>query len=127
MALWSATPAVARWARGWMGRLPRPVLTSAACFTEAGYLLREPRPVADLLDGGDYAVACLENEAGPLAALLRKHQDAPMTPADATVVRLSELHPRATVLTVDHRHFGSIYRRHGDARIPCDFASRAGA
>ncbi|MCX8089799.1 MAG: hypothetical protein N3I86_02535 [Verrucomicrobiae bacterium] len=40
--------------------------------------------------------------------------------ADACIVRLSELYPKAVVLTVDREHF-RIYRRFRNQIIPCDF------
>jgi hypothetical protein len=42
--------------------------------------------------------------------------------ADASIERLSELYPRAKVLTVDKTDF-TIYRRFGCKRIPSDFPS----
>ena len=41
--------------------------------------------------------------------------------ADAGIVRLSELHPRHTVLTVDKADF-KVYRRRDGKPVPCDFA-----
>jgi hypothetical protein len=43
-----------------------------------------------------------------------------MDAADAAIVRLSELYPHHTVLTVDREDF-KIYRRNGKQSIPCDF------
>jgi predicted nucleic acid-binding protein len=41
-----------------------------------------------------------------------------MDAGDASLVALSEAHPRCPVYTVDRRHF-SVYRRFRNERIPC--------
>jgi predicted nucleic acid-binding protein len=41
---------------------------------------------------------------------------------DASLVVLSELHPRATLITIDHRDF-SVYRRADGKPVPCLFPS----
>ncbi len=51
-----------------------------------------------------------------LAKLVAKYQDLPMSLADACLVRMAELTPDATVLTLN-RHFHT-YRLHGRQRIP---------
>jgi len=50
------------------------------------------------------------------SVLLEKYADAPMSLADACLVRLSELHRDSRVLTLD-RHF-LRYRRLGRSLIP---------
>ena len=47
---------------------------------------------------------------------MRKYRDVPLSLADATLVRLSEMHRDCRVLTFDS-HF-RIYRRHGNKTIP---------
>jgi len=51
-----------------------------------------------------------------LIALIRRYADLPMSLADATLVRLAEMHDHATIFTLDH-HF-RIYRKHGRRQIP---------
>jgi predicted nucleic acid-binding protein len=60
-----------------------------------------------------------QEEANALHGLIFKYRDR-MDLADASIVRLSELHPRAKVLTVDKADF-KIYRRFGREHIPCEF------
>jgi predicted nucleic acid-binding protein len=55
-----------------------------------------------------------EREA--LWKLIRKYEDLPMSLADASLVRLAELHPGASVFTLDS-HF-RVYRKHGRQQIP---------
>jgi uncharacterized protein len=51
-----------------------------------------------------------------LRALMRRYQNRPMSLADACLVRLSEIHNSAELLTLDSDF--RIYRRHGNKVIP---------
>ena len=55
-------------------------------------------------------------EAQALRVMLERYEDVPMSFADACVVRLSELYPRAEVWTTDSDF--TIYRRNRRAAIP---------
>jgi predicted nucleic acid-binding protein len=57
-----------------------------------------------------------EAEAAALESLMRRYEDAPMSLADACLVRLSEIHSDCRILTLD-AHF-KRYRRHGRHVIP---------
>jgi predicted nucleic acid-binding protein len=61
----------------------------------------------------DFAVA---PEHAALARLMAKYADLPMSLADACLVRMAELHPGATIFTVDE-HF-RVYRQHERKQIP---------
>jgi predicted nucleic acid-binding protein len=50
-----------------------------------------------------------------LTAIIRKYRALPMSFADACLVRLSEIHQGATVLTIDS-HF-RVYRKNGHESI----------
>lgn len=96
--------------------LPAPFLTCEPVLTEAFYLLgrvpQGPQRLFDLLEQGLLTVDFrLAKEAKALERLIRKYHDVPMSLADACLVRLAEIHPTATVFTLD-RHF-RIYRKHG--------------
>jgi hypothetical protein len=52
-----------------------------------------------------------------LAALAERHADRRPDLADLCLVRMSELHPRHSVITVDRRDF-RVYRRHKREVIP---------
>jgi predicted nucleic acid-binding protein len=120
VAVWSKTPARRRWARQWLGQAELPLLTSAANLQEAGWLLNNHiYPVQMVLDGDLELALDTQEEANALHGLISKYADR-MDLADASIVRLSELHPRAKVLTVDRTDF-KIYRRFGREAIPCDF------
>lgn len=101
--------------------LPPPFLTCEAGLTET-YFLLSPLPGGakrffEFLSSGMLEIDLLliaEHEA--LWKLVHKYEDLPMSLADACLVRLAELHPAASVLTLD-AHF-RIYRKHGRQQIP---------
>ena len=51
-----------------------------------------------------------------MTRLLRAYRNVPMSPADGCLVRMSELHPRAVVFTLDSDF--RIYRKLGRQTIP---------
>jgi uncharacterized protein len=109
------------WTREHLMALPRPLLTSEPVLTEAAFLLTRDGFDADelfaLVDAGVISVALQFNrERAALRSLLRKYRSVPMSLADATLVRLSELHRDSQIFTLDADFH--IYRRHGNKVIP---------
>src|SRR5262245_3348836 len=85
------------WVLDYAKALPRPLLTSEPVLTEAAFLLTRDGFDADelfaLADAGLIVVGVEFNrERAALRTLIRKYRDVPMSLADATLVRLSELH-----------------------------------
>lgn len=110
-----------QWAREHAKTLPRPLLTSEPVLTEAAFRLTRDGFDADelfaLAGAGVIAVGIEFNrERGALRSLMRKYRDVPMSFADATLVRLSELHRDCRVFTLDADF--RVYRRHGNKAIP---------
>ena len=104
----------------WKGLRP-PLLTCEPVLTEAAFLLkregRETDALFALLERGVIRVAiAVEKEQADLRALMRRYRNRPMSLADACLVRLSEIHRAAEVLTLDGDF--RIYRRHGNKVIP---------
>ncbi len=58
----------------------------------------------------------LENEADGVCRLIARYASVPMSFADACLVRMSEIHEAAILLTFDTDF--TIYRRHGRREIP---------
>ncbi len=109
-----------RWALRWLQRASLPLLTSAVNIFEAGWLVGSPEGIMRLVVEGDYKLALdFDAESEALYALMKKYPRQ-MDLGDAAIVRLSELHPHATVLTVDQTDF-RVYRRFRNQSIPCDF------
>jgi predicted nucleic acid-binding protein len=58
----------------------------------------------------------LDEELEAVGHLLHRYRSLPMSLADACLVRMSEIHPHSSVLTLD-THF-RVYRRNGRQTIP---------
>ena len=109
------------WATEEWKRLHPPMLTCEPVLTEAAFLLkREGRhtdPLFALLDRGVIRIGLsIQEQQADLRALMRRYRNRPMSLADACLVRLSEIHAHAEVLTLDSDF--RIYRRHGNKVIP---------
>ena len=109
------------WAVNQFVSLRPPVLSCEAVLSEACFLTRrnggEPADILRMVERRAFEIAFdLETEASSVEVLMRRYSDAPISLADACLVRLSELHRDCRVLTLD-RHF-TRYRRHGRQVIP---------
>ena len=98
-----------------------PMLTTEPVLTEAAHLLRRHRLDPVILvqwirRGAIHVGLQLEVEAGRIEELMRAYADQPMSLADASLVRLSELNPQARIFTTDSDFV--IYRRFGGQSIP---------
>jgi uncharacterized protein len=104
-----------------MGLLTPPLLTCEPVLTEACFLIQRsggrPADVLRKLQAGIIEVPLeVKTESAALETLMRRYEDAPMSLADACLVRLAELHADCQVFTLDS-HFRH-YRRHGRQVIP---------
>ena len=121
VAFLSAEEAVHEWAVSQFSALPTPFATCEPVLAETFFLLSRhpdgPRRFFELLASGllvvDFSILA---EQQNLAALIRKYRDLPMSLADACLVRMAELHPDASVFTLDS-HF-RVYRKNGRQTIP---------
>jgi len=109
------------WAVEQWKRLRPPLLTCEPVLTEATFLLQREGRDSDvlfvLLERGVIRIAlAVQEEQADLRALMRRYRNRPMSLADACLVRLSEIHTSAEVLTLDSDF--RIYRRHGNKVIP---------
>ena len=109
------------WAVEEWKRLRPPLLTCEPVLTEAAFLLkregRDTDPLFALLDRGVIRVGlAIQDQRADLRGLMRRYRNRPMSLADACLVRLSEIHEAAEVLTLDSDF--RIYRRHGNKVIP---------
>jgi hypothetical protein len=108
------------WARERITQIRLPAVTTAANLHEAGHVLDNHEGVMRMVIDGDLILALdFQEEALNLHRLMKKYAPR-MDLADAAIVRLSELYPDHTVLTVDETDF-TIYRRFGREKIKCDF------
>ena len=98
-----------------------PLLTSEAVLTEALHLLRRDGCDGDdlfaLTQAGIVTIGLrFDDEQTALRELMRRYRNVPMSLADATLVRLSEVHRDSRIFTLDSDF--RIYRRHGNKVIP---------
>jgi uncharacterized protein len=101
------------WAVALMKQVRSPMLITEPVLTEVAYFLRVDRvdidPMFQLLERDAVRLGPLVAEHWPrLRTLMARYEQ--MDLADASVVVMSEQHPRCQVLTVDRKDF-SIYRR----------------
>ena len=108
------------WIAAQAGGLPAPWLTCEAALTEAFHLVGEkgaPK-LKDLLRRNAVLLSFdLRDQLEAVLALMDKYADAPMSLADACLVRMSETLPDPLVLTTDADF--KIYRRHSRQIVPC--------
>jgi predicted nucleic acid-binding protein len=98
-----------------------PMLTCDSVLSEAFFLLRSTAGGVDalwkMITGGSTQLAfSLAAEPAPVERLMRKYRDRPMSLADASLVRMSEIYPSHLVFTLDHDF--RIYRRFQRRVIP---------
>jgi predicted nucleic acid-binding protein len=106
------------WAVGVAGRVTEPLLTCEAVLAEAAFHLQSVPLVLALVSEGLIAVAFDCNDHLPqLAALAKRYGDRHPDLADLCLVRMSEVHPRHSVITVDREDF-RVYRRNKRDAIP---------
>ncbi len=121
VAFLSAEDAYHAWALERFQELPAPFLTCEPVLTETFHLVSRlkggTRRFFELLDTGLLEVRVdVMASRRELKKLVLKYADVPMSLADACLVRLAELEPKATVFTIDGDFL--IYRRSGRQRIP---------
>lgn len=109
------------WAKAVFASLGEPPVTCEAVLTEVCWHLRDsPDAVARVLEmpsRGDLLLfPVADTEGVALAGLVRKYGKR-MDLADAGLVRLAEIFPKAKVITTDVEDF-RIYRRHRSEPIP---------
>ena len=98
-----------------------PMVTCDAVLAETAFVLsrkgQPPDVVFSLLTEGLVTLGFdTAKNHRELAALMRAYRNVPMSVADASLVRLSELRRDSVVFTLDRDFL--VYRRHGRQRIP---------
>src|SRR3990172_5273423 len=109
------------WAEGAFADVTAPAVTCEAVLAEAWHLLRGTAAgqvaLLELIASGVVAVGfSLMSELAAVRRLVARYRDRPMSLADACLVRMTELHEGAPVLTLDQDF--SVYRKHGRQVIP---------
>jgi predicted nucleic acid-binding protein len=98
--------------------ISEPMLTCEAVLAEAAFHLRSASYVLSLIEDGMLQVSFeIPMHQKRLAALAERYQDRQPDLADLCLIRMSELFPQHTVITVDEEDF-RIYRRNNRETIP---------
>lgn len=106
------------WAVQIAEQLTEPLLTCEAVLAEAAFHLRDTRLVLAMLRDGLVALAFdCRDHLEQLAALAKRYADRDPDLADLCLIRMSELHPRHSVVTIDRGDF-RVYRRNKRETIP---------
>lgn len=116
-----------RWAVEQLAGIRGKIITCEAVLSETYFLVRQIPGAVDallaLLDARAVAIRFdLETNLSSVTALMRKYHDIPMSLADACLVRMSELHERVHVFTLDSDFL--FYRRRGRQTIPLILQAR---
>jgi uncharacterized protein len=106
------------WAVDVAKQITEPLLTCEAVLAEATFHLQDVKAVLALVREGLVEVAFDCRDHWPqLEALATRYADRRPDLADLCLVRLSELHPRHSVITVNREDF-KVYRRNKREAIP---------
>ena len=99
-------------------RIKWPVLTCEAVLAETAFHLRSAEPVLGMVQDKVVQVAFdCTGELEHLQGLARRYADRRPDLADLCLIRMSELYPRHSVITVDEADF-RVYRRNKREAIP---------
>lgn len=109
------------WVTERFAQLDEPVVTCESVLAESAFLMRRdrlnPQWLIDTVRRG--VIRCdfdLATEIEAIGDLFRRYHDQPISIADASLVRMSELHPDSVILTFDRDFL--VYRRNGRQKIP---------
>jgi predicted nucleic acid-binding protein len=106
------------WAVSVASQVAEPLLTCEAVLAEAAFHLQSVSTVLAMVRDGLVEVANDCREHWPqLEGLATRYADRNPDLADLCLVRLSELHPRHSVVTIDRADF-KVYRRNKRETIP---------
>ncbi|MEO8099639.1 MAG: pilus assembly protein [Acidobacteriota bacterium] len=118
VAFASATDRYHGWAVRVAEQIEDPLLSCEAVLAETAFHLQDAAATLALVQKGMVRVALdLQTEKDSLARLARKYADRQPDLADLCVIRLSELNPHHSVLTIDLTDF-RVYRRNQREIIP---------
>jgi len=107
-----------QWAVSIAEQVSEPLLTCEAVLAEAAFHLGSASVVFDMVGDGFVALAfnCTEHLL-QLQSLAKRYADRRPDLADLCLIRMSELHPKLPVITVDREDF-KVYRRNKREVIP---------
>ncbi len=113
------------WAASLARTITEPLLTCESVLSEAAFHLQSSAYVLSLVEDGllQAAFDCAQN-IRQLRELAQRYADRKPDLADLCLVRMSELYPRHSVITVDEADF-HVYRKNKREAIPLICPPRA--
>ena len=106
------------WAKSIAGQFELPLLTCEAVLAETAFHLQSSLLVLEMLKRGAIRVAFdCSRHLESLRELAERYEDRNPDLADLCLIRMSELYPRHSVITVDEADF-RVYRRNKREVIP---------
>lgn len=106
------------WAVALAGEVVEPLLTCEAVLSEATFHAKSAGLVLELVEQGLVTLAFdAKKNLKELRKLATRYADRQPDFADLCLVRMSELNPKHSVITVDTKDF-SVFRRNGRETIP---------
>ena len=106
------------WAVGVAGRVTEPLLTCEAVLAEAAFHLETVPLLLGMITDGLITIAfSCGDHLTQIDALARRYAHRTPDLADLCLIRMSELFPRHSVITIDREDF-SVYRRNKRETIP---------
>jgi predicted nucleic acid-binding protein len=106
------------WAKDLAGQVELPLLTCEAVLAETAFHLKSSIHVLEMLKRGVISVAFdCSRHLETLRELADRYEDRHPDLADLCLIRMSELYPRHSVITVDAADF-RVYRRNKREMIP---------
>jgi predicted nucleic acid-binding protein len=113
-----------QWALDLAQEITEPLVTCEAVLAEAAFHLGSSRYVLSLIEDEMLRVAFdVSRNLTELRDLARRYADRSPDLADLCLIRMSELFPRHTLITVDENDF-KVYRRNKRETIPLLCPSR---
>ncbi len=107
-----------RWAKSIAGQFELPLLTCEPVLAETAFHLKSSVLVLEMLKRGVICVAFdCSRHLESLRELAERYEDRHPDLADLCLIRMSELYPRHSVITVDAADF-RVYRRNKREVIP---------
>jgi len=109
------------WAVSQLSQITSPVLTSEAVITEACFLAQRiyngQNTILKLIRQGHIIIPFnLSQEIEAIENLMQRYTSVPISLADASLVRMSEMYDNIPILTLDSDF--TIYRKHRNQTIP---------
>ena len=116
IALWRDGEEHAAWAENIFQEFSGPFYVTEAILTEVGHLTGMDKEIIAGLKTGRFIIeGTMRDDLATIERCCKKYSHCDL--ADASIIALSERHPKLKVITTDRRHFAT-YRRKDGSQLP---------